>query len=90
MTLSLRRSWTSWSLRRTRRRLRRATRRQTLLAVALDSQLLQTKELQQQEQLLLHRQQEHLQSLEFRRSGPGRLVELPPPEVTDVRRLLGL
>lgn len=85
-TQRLRRSWTRWSLSRTRRRLLRAELRLVLLQVEQDSQLLRVKELAQQESLLRHRQVEHQQSLQFRVQG-----SLPPSPTPDpVRALLGL
>lgn len=54
----LRRSWTSWSLRRLARKAVRAERRLTLLQLEVAHQALLTKELRQKEEQLRHRQAE--------------------------------
>jgi hypothetical protein len=74
VTRSLRRSWTSWLLKRMDKRQQRAARRARLLQLELESQLLRCKELEQQHQLLLHRRQETLESEAFHSP--------PPPEET--------
>lgn len=81
---TLRRSWTRWSLRKTRRQAVRAARRLILLQVETDSQLLRLKELEQREQQLVHRQLESLESWDFRQ---GKLILL---EQDPVKTLLGL
>ena len=78
-----RRSWTSWSLRRTARRQQRATARLTLLQLELQAQHLLIKELAQQEQTLLHRQRELQEAQAF-------LTQPPPQPPQDLRELLGL
>jgi hypothetical protein len=65
VTRSFRRLWTRWLLKRTVKRQERAAKRALLLQLELESQLLRCKELDQQHQLLLHRQQETLESEEF-------------------------
>ena len=79
VTQRLRSSWTSSSLKRVAKRRAKAEQRLLLLKVELDYQLLHLKELQQQQEQLEHRQQERLESMEFR------VKEQQPP----VRRLLG-
>ena len=82
VTRSLRRSWTTWRLKRVAKQQVRAARRALLLQLELESQLLRGKELEQLEQLLLHRQQETLES-EAYHSLPARelreALELEPP-----------
>jgi hypothetical protein len=73
---SLRRSWTSWRLKRIAKRQQKAVQRALLLQLELESQLLQCKELEQEEQLLLHRQQETLESEAFH--NPPAKLERPP------------
>jgi predicted RNA-binding protein YlxR (DUF448 family) len=65
VTRSLRRSWTAWLLKRMAKRQERAAKRALLLQLELESQLLRCKELDQQHQQLLHRQQETRESEEF-------------------------
>ena len=65
VTRSLRRSWTSWSLKRMVKQQALAIRRAQLLQLELDSQLLRCKEREQKHLLLLHRQQETLESEAF-------------------------
>lgn len=84
MTLRLRwrRSWTSFSTRRTRRRLARAQRRTVLLRQCLDSSLLREKE---QEQLLsqqLHRLSEMADSRQFHSPEPSSPLLLPETTVS--------
>ena len=62
---SLRRSWTNWCLTRMAKRQARAAQRALLLQLELESQLLRCKELEQRNQLLLHRQQETRESEAF-------------------------
>jgi hypothetical protein len=69
-TRSLRRLWTTWCLKRTTKRQARAARRALLLQLELESQLLRCKELEQEHQALLHRQQETLESEAFHSSPP--------------------
>jgi hypothetical protein len=65
VTRSLRRSWTSWRLKKIAKRQARAAKRALLLRLELESQLLRCKELEQQHQQLLHRQRETLESEQF-------------------------
>jgi hypothetical protein len=78
VTRSLRRSWTSWLLKRMDKRQQRAARRALLLQLELESQLLRCKELEQQHQALLHRQQETLESEAFH-SQPALPAKLDRP-----------
>lgn len=59
-------SWTSWSLKRTLRKQKRAEIRLQLLQLETDSQLLRVKELSQRQTQLEHRRQEQLESREYR------------------------
>jgi hypothetical protein len=85
VTRSLRRSWTTWRLKKMDRRKLRAAKRAQLLQLELESQLLQCKELEQQHQALLHRQLETRESEAFHNS-PDSPLSLPlegtlsPPE----------
>mgnify|MGYP003592756375 CR=1 FL=1 len=65
LTRSLRRSWTSWLLKRMAKRQARAAKRVLLLQLELESQLLRCKELDQRELGLLHRQVETREAEEF-------------------------
>lgn len=69
-------SWTSWSAKRTTRRLAKRERRLLLLRLATDRQLLLVKESQQQLEQLAHRRQELTESQQFREQG------ILPPEPT--------
>src|SRR5690242_14430420 len=75
---SLRRSWTSWRLKRVAKQRKRAAQRALLLQLELESQLLRCKELDQKEQQLLHRQVETLESEAFH-STPATLLPTPEP-----------
>lgn len=76
MTQRLRHSWTLSRQRRTQRRLIKAEERLLLLQLELDSQHLRVKELRLLSQGLTHREQETLESREFRL---GQLVQFQPP-----------
>ena len=76
VTRSLRRSWTTWLLKRTRKRAEKAQLRRVLLQLELESQLLRCKELEQKHLVLLHRQRETEESEDFHRPQP--LLGLPP------------
>lgn len=84
--LTWRRSWTSWRLRRTRRKLQRAEKRELLLLLSLDSTRLEQKELLQHQQMLQNRLQEMAEARQFRLTGS--LPEPTPPSSLD--RALGL
>ena len=72
-TQRLRRSWTSWSLRRTQRQLEREATRFRLMQAQLDNQLLLLKRLSELE--LLHQQElQELQEIQ-----EYRVQQLPPP-----------
>jgi hypothetical protein len=62
------------------KRQARAARRALLLQLELESQLLRCKELDQRHQLLLHRQQETLESEAFHSPPARELRELLAPE----------
>lgn len=91
LTLRLRwvRYWTSFCLRRTNRRLRKEQQRERLLLMSLDSNRLRLKELEQAQQMHLHRLQEMAASTQFRLTGllP---VQAPDPESRELDRVLGL
>ena len=76
VTRSLRRSWTSWVLKRMVKRQARAAKRALLLQLELESQLLRCKELEQRNLLLQHRQQETQASEEYN-SPPANLGRPP-------------
>lgn len=80
-------SWTSWSLKRTRRRETRASQRLLLLQLETDHQLLRGKELQQQRLQLEHRQRELAEARSFRR---GTLPLPPSSPRQELDQLLGL
>ena len=91
LTLRVRsaRSWASWLLRLTRRRMLREQRRTLALQLALDSSLLRQKELEQLEQLHQHRLQEMADSRSFR--SQGLLPQTPEAEPqSELDRMLGL
>lgn len=86
VTRSLRRSWTAWCLKRMAKRQARAAQRVLLLQLELESQLLRCKELDQQHQLLLHRQQETLESEAFHSPPAAELREIlgrPPRSLVE-------
>lgn len=91
VTRRLASSWTSWSVRRTARRLARAESRLLLLELETDRQQLKVKELQSHRVMLLHRQQETLESQQFRATGQVEAskgthpLPLPGPEATVVK-----
>ena len=68
-----RRSWTSWSLRKVQRQLKRESLRFRRMQAQLDNQLLLLKRLSEQELLLLQEQQELQEIQAFR------VQQLPPP-----------
>jgi hypothetical protein len=65
VTQRLRRSWTSWLLKRTLRQEAKAATRLELLQLEVSHQLLLTKELEQQHRSLAHRLQEMQEAREF-------------------------
>lgn len=69
MTQRSARSWTSWSLSRKIRRLKRVTLRLRLMQVQQDSLLLLQKELEQQVQQRQHRLQEMAASSQWHLQG---------------------
>lgn len=79
VTRSLRRSWTTWCLKRIAKRQEKAAQRALLLQLELESQLLRCKELEQEHQLLLHRQQETRESEEFHSPPPPEEILGRPP-----------
>lgn len=76
VTRSLRRSWTTWLLKRAEKRAEKAQLRMVLLQLEMESQLLRCKELEQQHLMLLHRQRETEESEAFHQPKP--LLGLPP------------
>ena len=68
-----RHSWTSWSLRKVQRQLKREALRFRRMQAQLDNQLLLLKRLSEQELLLLQEQQELREIQAFR------VQQLPPP-----------
>jgi len=85
LELTWRRSWASWRLSRTRRRLLRAEKRELLLLLSLDSTRLAQKELLQQQEMLKHRLAELAASRQYRLTGT-----LPPEPPSSLDRALGL
>lgn len=83
--LTWRRSWASWRLRRTKRRLLRAEKRELLLLLSLDSLRLAQKELLQQQGMLEHRLTEMAESRQYRLTGT-----LPPEPPSSLDQELGL
>lgn len=84
VTRSFRRSWTSWCLKRMKRRQVRAAKRALLLQLELESQLLRCKELEQRHQTLLHRQQETVESEAFHSlPEPPEKLGRPPENLLD-------
>lgn len=81
------RSWTSWRLARSTKRLAREVRREQLLLRSLDSSRLRQKELETQHHLLVTRLREMQESREHRE-----LALLPPvtSSTPDLDRALGL
>ena len=76
-----RHSWTSWSLRRTQRRLKKEALRFRRMQAQLDNQLLLLKRLSEQELLLLQEQQEQREIQAFR------VQQLPLPPGTSREQL---
>ena len=76
-----RHSWTSWSLRRTQRRLEKEALRFRRMQAQLDNQLLLLKRLSEQELLFLQEQQELQEIQAFR------VQQLPPPPGTSREQL---
>ena len=84
VTRSLRRSWTSWCLKRMAKRQQRAIQRALLLQLELESQLLRCKELDQRHQLLQHRQVETRESEAFHSlPEPPAKLGRPPENLLD-------
>lgn len=88
-TRSLRQSWTRWRLKRTARKIQKEQRRLTQMQLALDSQLLLMKELDQVQDQLRHRLQEMAEAEAFHQRG---LLTAEPEtaERAELDRLLGL
>ena len=80
LTRSFRHSWTSWRLKRMAKRQQKAVQRALLLQLELESQLLRCKELEQEHQLLLHRQQETAESEAFHSPPPPEEILGRPPQ----------
>jgi len=86
-----RRSWTSWSLTRSRKAGSRAQQRLLLLQLETDHQHLLIKELGQRQLQLLHRQQELREATSFRLEVQAHPEQLPPSSPRqELDRLLGL
>ena len=88
-TRSLRQSWTRWRLKRTARKIQSEQRRLTQMQLALDSQLLLMKELEQAQTQLGHRLQEMAEAEAFHQQGLL-TAEQETTERSELDRLLGL
>lgn len=79
-----RRSWTSWRLSRMSRRRTRARQRRLLLQAELQYQLLREKELQLEQESLLHRLAELQDPLPLQEEQPRSVAPRNPEQIRDL------